>query len=97
MKKTKTATRLMVISDLHLGGVEPYMMSQPQRLAAFIASLPQRLAPGEALDAEALDSLAAFLQDLCTDQGVRMLQPSYAEVCVNSEGQVTQARLEIAP
>jgi len=40
----------MVISDLHLGGVEPCMMSQPQRLAAFIASLPQRLAEDEQLE-----------------------------------------------
>jgi len=46
--------------------------------------------------ADALEPLAAFLQGLCTDQGVRVLQPHYAEVCVNGEGQVTQARLEVA-
>lgn len=40
-----TATRLIVISDLHLGGIASYMMSNPNRLAAFIDSLPGRLAP----------------------------------------------------
>ncbi|MGH8572388.1 MAG: hypothetical protein ACREX8_07425 [Gammaproteobacteria bacterium] len=44
-----TATRLSVISDLHLGGIAPYMMSKPERLAAFIGSLPGRLAADEAL------------------------------------------------
>ena len=50
MKQHKPATRLVVISDLHLGGVEPCMMSQPQQLAAFIASLSQRLAQDEQLE-----------------------------------------------
>jgi len=44
MQQHKPATRMMVISDLHLGGVEPCMMSQPQQLSTFIAGLPQRLA-----------------------------------------------------
>jgi hypothetical protein len=30
------ATRIIVISDLHLGGVEPPMMSQQQQLAEFM-------------------------------------------------------------
>ena len=32
--------RAFVISDLHLGGQLPYMMSQPKRLASFIDTLP---------------------------------------------------------
>jgi len=44
------ATRLIAISDLHLGGVAPYMMSNPERLAAFIDSLPGRLAADETLE-----------------------------------------------
>jgi UDP-2,3-diacylglucosamine pyrophosphatase LpxH len=50
MEQPKPVTRLVVISDLHLGGVEPCMMTQPQQLAAFIAGLPQRLAQDEQLE-----------------------------------------------
>lgn len=44
------ATRLIVISDLHLGGTEPYMMSQPQQLAAFIEHLSTVAAGDETLE-----------------------------------------------
>ncbi len=44
------ATRLIVISDLHLGGFPPYMMSNPERLAAFIDGLPEKRAVDEELE-----------------------------------------------
>lgn len=43
-------TRLIIISDLHLGGVEPPMMSQPQRLAEFLEHLPALAAANETLE-----------------------------------------------
>ena len=43
-------SRLIVISDLHLGGDAPSIMSHPGRLAGFISGLPKLLSPGEALD-----------------------------------------------
>ncbi len=43
-------SRLIVISDLHLGGEAPTMMSQPKRLAAFIARLPELASADETLD-----------------------------------------------
>jgi len=48
--RQKRVTRLIAISDLHLGGVEPHMMSQPKRLADFISSLPKRLQKDETLE-----------------------------------------------
>lgn len=54
-------SRLVVISDLHLGGEEPAMMSQPSRLAAFIAGLPSRLRAGEALDLVIAGDFVDFL------------------------------------
>jgi UDP-2,3-diacylglucosamine pyrophosphatase LpxH len=44
------ARRVFVISDLHLGGEPPTMMSTPDRLAAFIESLPSRLQSDEQLE-----------------------------------------------
>lgn len=44
------ATRLIIISDLHLGGTEPYMMSKPQQLAEFIERLPALAAEDEMLE-----------------------------------------------
>ena len=44
------ARRVFVISDLHIGGLPPAMMSAPDRLAAFIESLPSRLQPDEQLE-----------------------------------------------
>lgn len=45
----RSATRVFVISDLHLGG-EPAMMSRPALLAEFIDGLPARLAADETLE-----------------------------------------------
>jgi UDP-2,3-diacylglucosamine pyrophosphatase LpxH len=50
MTAMRRATRVIVISDLHLGGEAPWMMSCPDRLADFIARLPARLADGEDLE-----------------------------------------------
>jgi UDP-2,3-diacylglucosamine pyrophosphatase LpxH len=44
------ARRVFVISDLHLGGLPPTMMSTPDRLAVFIESMPSRLQPDEQLE-----------------------------------------------
>ncbi|HYO51685.1 hypothetical protein [Archangium sp.] len=46
----KRATRAIIISDLHLGGSPPYMMSRPERLAAFLESLPASLLDDETLE-----------------------------------------------
>jgi UDP-2,3-diacylglucosamine pyrophosphatase LpxH len=57
------ATRVAIISDLHLGGDRPGMMSRPERLARFLATLPQRVQPDETLhlvvDGDFVDFLAA--------------------------------------
>ncbi len=42
--------RCIVISDLHLGGNPPYMMSQPEALGIFISQLPQRCQAGDTLE-----------------------------------------------
>jgi hypothetical protein len=55
------ATRLVVISDLHLGGVGPYMMSQPQQLAAFIEGVPALAASDEALELVIAGDVIDFL------------------------------------
>lgn len=44
------AVRAIVISDLHLGGSPPYMMSRPDRLASFLDSLPAKLRHDETLE-----------------------------------------------
>jgi UDP-2,3-diacylglucosamine pyrophosphatase LpxH len=56
--------RLVVISDLHLGGAKPAMMSQPARLADFIAGLPKLLSVGEALDLVIAGDFVDFLSVL---------------------------------
>src|SRR5262245_47534318 len=53
--------RLIVISDLHLGGEMPFMMSQPAKLAAFIEGLPGRVAGGEVLDLVIAGDFVDFL------------------------------------
>jgi UDP-2,3-diacylglucosamine pyrophosphatase LpxH len=54
-------SRLVVISDLHLGGSEPYQMSQHQRLAGFVAGLPKLLSSGEVLDLVIAGDFVDFL------------------------------------
>lgn len=44
------AKRVVVISDLHLGGVEPAMMSHAVELADFLRGLPARLREDESLE-----------------------------------------------
>lgn len=54
-------TRIIVISDLHLGGSPPAMMSFPGRLAEFIAGLPGSCAAGEALELVLAGDVIDFL------------------------------------
>jgi hypothetical protein len=61
MMEQAQATRLIVISDLHLGGVEPYMMSQPQKLAAFIERVPALAGHDEALELVLAGDVIDFL------------------------------------
>lgn len=46
----RTPRRVVVISDLHLGGRAPTMMTSGARLARFITGLPARRRDGEALE-----------------------------------------------
>jgi UDP-2,3-diacylglucosamine pyrophosphatase LpxH len=46
----KTATRVIVVSDLHLGGETPTMCSNPKALAAFVDQLPSILLGDEKLE-----------------------------------------------
>lgn len=46
----KTASRVIVVSDLHLGGETPTMCSKPEVLAAFIEQLPSILLDDEKLE-----------------------------------------------
>jgi UDP-2,3-diacylglucosamine pyrophosphatase LpxH len=55
------ATRLFVISDLHLGGDAPAMMSFPQELADFIDGLPGRTRPDEAIELVIAGDVIDFL------------------------------------
>jgi hypothetical protein len=55
------AIRVAVISDLHLGGDPPHMMSRPGRLAAFIDRLPGELAADEDLELVIDGDFVAFL------------------------------------
>lgn len=54
-------THLIVISDLHLGGPPPTMMSHPERLADFIAGLPGKVSAGEVLDLVIAGDFVDFL------------------------------------
>lgn len=60
-------TRVFVISDLHLGGAKPAMMSHAKDLAIFIKDLPARLRGEEALElviaGDFIDFLAIALDD----------------------------------
>lgn len=57
----KTATRAIVISDLHLGGKPPFMMSRPNRLAGFLDGLPSKLAGDEQLELVIAGDFVDFL------------------------------------
>lgn len=63
--RAKRGTRAIVISDLHLGGAAPAMMSRPALLASFIDSLPARgqgeSAPGAALELVIAGDFVDFL------------------------------------
>jgi len=58
--------RVFAISDLHLGGAKPAMMSHAQELATFIDSLPTRLRGDESLElviaGDFIDFLAVALR-----------------------------------
>jgi UDP-2,3-diacylglucosamine pyrophosphatase LpxH len=54
-------TRIFVISDLHLGGDAPAMMSFPQVLAEFITSVPTRIRPDEAIELVIAGDVIDFL------------------------------------
>lgn len=75
------AGRVFVISDLHMGGVQPTMMSRPVELANFINSLPSRRAKDERLELVIAGDFVDFLSippfaGLTTDpsEAVRKLQ-----------------------
>lgn len=55
------AIRVIVISDLHLGGNEKCMMSHPESLATFLYSLPQRLGRDEELELVIAGDFVDFL------------------------------------
>src|SRR5258707_13258644 len=56
-----TATRVIVISDLHLGGTARPMMSHPGCLADFIRDLPRKLNANEALEVVIAGDFVDFL------------------------------------
>lgn len=55
------ATRIFVISDLHLGGDAPTFMSFPKVLAEFIDGLPQRARADEAIELVVAGDVIDFL------------------------------------
>ena len=55
------ATRAIIISDLHLGGAAPRMMSCPRLLADFLEALPAGLAADEALELVIAGDFVDFL------------------------------------
>jgi len=72
MTTNKQSTRLFVISDLHLGGQEPAMMSKPGILADFIDWLPSQrennkplelVIAGDFIDFLAIPECKAWTQD----------------------------------
>src|SRR5512146_815115 len=67
MARPPRATRVIVISDLHLGGDPPRMMSRPGALASFIDRLSAQrdedlelVIPGDSVDFLALPPHASF-------------------------------------
>jgi UDP-2,3-diacylglucosamine pyrophosphatase LpxH len=58
---TRAATRLIVISDLHLGGKAPTMCSQPGALAAFIDKVPSTAGADEDLELVVAGDFIDFL------------------------------------
>ncbi len=61
MSSPQRPTRVVVISDLHLGGGERPMMSRPERLVRFLATLPDRLAADESLHLVVAGDMVDFL------------------------------------
>jgi UDP-2,3-diacylglucosamine pyrophosphatase LpxH len=63
MSRTRRASSVFVISDLHLGGQAPAMMGRPGLLASFIDGLSARLgdAPGSALELVIAGDFVDFL------------------------------------
>jgi UDP-2,3-diacylglucosamine pyrophosphatase LpxH len=57
----RATRRLIVISDLHLGGDSPRMMSRPTLLASFIEGVPARLREKEQLDLVIAGDFVDFL------------------------------------
>jgi UDP-2,3-diacylglucosamine pyrophosphatase LpxH len=61
MEKAKQARRVIVISDLHLGGYTSAMMSRPGRLARFLEELPAHLEDDEQLELVIAGDFVDFL------------------------------------
>ncbi len=60
-EETTVAQRVIIISDLHLGGTQPFMMSRPNSLASFIKSLPSLTQPDELLQLVLAGDIIDFL------------------------------------
>jgi UDP-2,3-diacylglucosamine pyrophosphatase LpxH len=56
-----TAHRLIVISDLHIGGTPPSMMSRPNELADFITNVPRLMEQDESLELVIAGDFVDFL------------------------------------
>jgi len=57
------AKRVFIFSDLHLGGVQPSMMSSGPRLARCLAGLPGRLRPDERMEVVIAGDFVDFLAE----------------------------------
>jgi UDP-2,3-diacylglucosamine pyrophosphatase LpxH len=62
-ESANTARRIIVISDLHIGGEQPSMMSSADRLAGFIETLPSRARPDESLELVIAGDVIDFLAE----------------------------------
>lgn len=101
------AARVFVISDLHVGGRLPHMMSRPDRLASFIRSLPARKDPdedlelviaGDFVDFLAIPEFEAFTEDpvkACEKLSTVMDAEPFEQVFVALAGLVAEHRLTI--
>ncbi len=89
---TRKATRLVVISDLHISGSPPLMLSKPERLGDFLTHLPARLGLGEderlelVINGDFIDFLAMPNADAWTpdpDSACKKLRDIMAGPCVS--------------
>jgi UDP-2,3-diacylglucosamine pyrophosphatase LpxH len=90
-KKPSIATRVFVISDLHLGGPHPQMMSRPQVLAQFIEHVASMRPGNEAVELV----IAGDFVDFLAIEPQSSWTPDPREACAKLERTMREPPLDV--